>query len=71
MIRDSPADWMMRHLVGEVMPELEHLRAGAALWRPKHQPQILSDLTAQQQRNAELNGEVDAHSTCAGMLIRA
>jgi hypothetical protein len=31
---------MMRHLVGEAPPELEHLRAGAALWQPKRQPQI-------------------------------
>jgi hypothetical protein len=28
---------MMRHLVGETTPELEHLRADAALWRPKRQ----------------------------------
>jgi len=31
MIRHSPAYWMMRHLVGEATPELEHLREGAAL----------------------------------------
>jgi hypothetical protein len=31
MIRHRPADWMMRHLVGEATPELELLREGAAL----------------------------------------
>jgi hypothetical protein len=34
MIRHSPADWMMRHLVGEATPELEHLREGAPLCGP-------------------------------------
>jgi hypothetical protein len=31
MIRHRPADWVMRHLVGEATPELELLREGAAL----------------------------------------
>ena len=34
MIRNSPADWMMRHLVGKATPELEHLREGGALCSP-------------------------------------
>jgi hypothetical protein len=34
MIRHSPADWMMRRLVGEATPELEHLREDAALCGP-------------------------------------
>src|SRR5215475_6270914 len=43
MIHHSPPFWIMRHLVGEASPELEHLRAGAALWRPKRQPKIFGD----------------------------
>jgi hypothetical protein len=36
-----------------------HSREDSAIW-------LLSI-----KRNADLNGEVDAHSTCVGMLIRA
>jgi hypothetical protein len=38
MTRHSPADWMMRRLVGEATPELEHLRVGKAQWRTTRQP---------------------------------
>jgi hypothetical protein len=34
MIRHSPADWMIRHLIGEATPELEHLRGCVALCGP-------------------------------------
>lgn len=30
MIRYGRADWMVRHLIGEAMPELKHLRSDAA-----------------------------------------
>jgi hypothetical protein len=34
MIRHSPAYWMMRHLVDEATPWVEHLREDAALCGP-------------------------------------
>jgi hypothetical protein len=37
MIRHSPAH-LMRHLVGEATPELEHLYAGACAVTAKRQP---------------------------------
>lgn len=43
MIRHDPAH-LIHHLVGEMMPELEHLYAGACAVTAKRLPQIIGDL---------------------------
>jgi hypothetical protein len=43
MIRHRPADWVMRHLVGEATPELELLRESAALYGSSIRANIRSE----------------------------
>ena len=58
----------MRHLVGEATPELEHLRADAALWRSKRKLQILS-VRRGSSADARLECSLSVTAGCVGLRL--